>query len=209
MNPTEPKWLEWAKRLQSIAQNGLTFVHNPFDEERYLAIRQIAAEMLSEGSNAGLEKVLDLLSREVGYATPKVDTRGAVFRDDAMLLVKELSDNGWTLPGGWADPYESPREAVVREVFEESGYETRALKLLAVFDRSKHPHWPPYPYHIYKLFILCELTGGSPKVSRETGAVGFFREDEIPELSVARITRDQVRRLFEHHHNPHLPTDFD
>jgi ADP-ribose pyrophosphatase YjhB (NUDIX family) len=205
----EPKWLDWAKRLQAIAQNGLTFVHNPFDQERYEAIRQIAAEMLAEGSNVDFNKVLDLLSRETGYATPKVDTRGVVFQDNALLLVKELSDNGWTLPGGWADPYESPSEAVVREVQEESGFQTRAIKLLAVFDRSKHPHWPPYPYHIYKLFILCELTGGSPKVSKETSDVDFFPEDEIPELSIARVTPAQIRRLFEHHRNPHWPADFD
>jgi ADP-ribose pyrophosphatase YjhB (NUDIX family) len=205
----EPKWLDWAKRLQAIAQNGLTFVHNPFDQERYEAIRQIAAEILAEGSNVDFNKVLDLLSRETGYATPKVDTRGVVFRDNALLLVRELSDNGWTLPGGWADPYESPSEAVVREVQEESGFQTRATKLLAVFDRSKHPHWPPHPYHIYKLFILCEITGGSPRVSKETGDVDFFREDEIPELSIARVTAAQICRLFEHHRNPHWPTDFD
>lgn len=209
MTTPEPKWLDWAKRLQSIAQNGLAFVHNPFDQERYEAVRQIAAEMLAEGSNVDLNKVLDLLSRETGYATPKVDTRGVVFQDDALLLVKELSDHGWTLPGGWADPFESPSEAVVREVLEESGFETRAIKLLAVFDRSRHPHWPPYPYHIYKLFILCELTGGSPKASKETSDVGFFHEDEIPELSIARVTPAQIRRLFEHHRNPHWPTDFD
>ena len=205
----EPKWLDWAKRLQAIAQNGLTFVHNPFDQERYEAIRQIAAEMLAEGSNVDCSKVLDLLSRETGYATPKVDTRGVVFQDNALLLVKELSDNGWTLPGGWADPYESPSEAVVREVQEESGFQTRAIKLLAVFDRSKHPHWPPYPHHIYKLFILCELTGGSPTVSKETSDVGFFQEDKLPELSIARVTEAQIRRLFEHHRNPHWPADFD
>ena len=209
MNQPEPKWLEWAKRLQAIAQNGLTFAHNSFDEERYHAIRRIAAEMLAQGSNADPERVLDLLSSEVGYATPKVDTRGVVFRDNALLLVKELTDGGWTLPGGWADPCESPSEAVVREVFEESGFETRTVKLLAVYDRSKHPHWPPYPHHIYKLFIRCEIAGGSPKISQETDGVEFYREGEIPELSVARVTESQIRRLFEHYRNPHWPKDFD
>ncbi len=77
-----------------------------------------------------------------GYATPKVDVRGSVFRDDQILLVKERADGLWTLPGGWADVNESPREAVVREIMEESGYHTRANKLLAVWDRAKHQHTP-------------------------------------------------------------------
>src|SRR5512136_250247 len=137
----EPHWLQWARQLQAIAQNGLTYAQNAYDVERYTAVRQIAAEMMAAGSDTDLSRVLDLFSGEVGYATPKVDVRGVVFRGDALLLVKELVDDGrWTLPGGWADPNESPGEAVVREVFEESGFQTRAVKLLAVYDRSKHPH---------------------------------------------------------------------
>ena len=205
----EPQWLEWAKRLQAISQTGLTYAKDPFDIERYEAIRQIAAELMTVGSDAPLEKIVNLFSEQSGYATPKVDTRGVVFRDGALLLVKELEDGGWTLPGGWADILESPREAVEREVFEESGFQTRAVKLLAVFDRSKHPHEPPYPFHIYKLFIQCDILGGAASFSQETGGAEFFHEDALPPLSLSRITLGQIKRLFEHHRQPDLPTDFD
>jgi ADP-ribose pyrophosphatase YjhB (NUDIX family) len=205
----EPQWLRWARQLQAIAQNGLTYAQNAYDVERFEAVRQVAAEMMAAGSKTDLNRILDLFSGEVGYATPKVDVRGVVFREDALLLVKELADGGWTLPGGWADPNESPGEAVVREVFEESGFQTRAVKLLAVYDRSKHPHVPPYPYHIYKLFLRCELTGGAAADSGETSGAAFFRHDEIPELSIARVTPGQIARLFEHHLHPEWPTDFD
>jgi len=114
-------WLEWAKRLQAIAQNGLTFAQDPYDIERYQAIRQIAAEMLAESSGLELTAILGLLEQETGYATPKVDVRGVVFREDKLLLVRERSDGRWTLPGGWADVCASPAENVVREVQEESG----------------------------------------------------------------------------------------
>jgi ADP-ribose pyrophosphatase YjhB (NUDIX family) len=203
------QWLEWTKRLQAIAQNGLTFAHDPYDLERYKAIRQIVAEMLAQGSGLEHAVVLDLLERETGYATPKVDVRGVVFRDDGLLLVRERSDGRWTLPGGWADVCSSPAENVVREVYEESGFATRALKLLAVFDRSKHPHEPPFAFHVYKIFVLCTIIGGKETISSETDSVGFFAEPEIPELSITRVTPAQIRRMFEHHRNPELPTDFD
>jgi len=205
----DPVWLKWAKELAAISQNGLTFSENAYDIERYEAVRRIAAEMMSTQSNLDTETLLGIFAKEGGYATPKVDVRGVVFRNGKILLVKEKIDGGWTLPGGWADPCQSPSECVVRETREESGYETEARKLLAVYDRSKHPHEPPVPFHIYKMFFLCEITGGSAQTSHETTAVDFFAEDRIPELSISRTLPFQIARMFEHYRNPNLPTDFD
>jgi ADP-ribose pyrophosphatase YjhB (NUDIX family) len=206
---SEPNWVNWSRQLMAIAQNGLAYAENHFDRERYEQVRHVAAEMMAEHSDTDCRKVLDLFSGEVGYATPKVDVRGVVFRNDQILLVKEREDGRWTLPGGWADVNESPREAVVREVAEESGYYTRAGKLLAIWDRAKHPHVPPFPYHIYKIFVLCELIGGEPAASPETEHVGFFPEDGLPDLSISRVTCGQIARLFEHHRHPDLQADFD
>jgi ADP-ribose pyrophosphatase YjhB (NUDIX family) len=205
----EPNWIEWAKRLQAIAQNGLTFAETSFDVERYAAVRQIAAEMIAAGSNVEFQRVLDLLSDDVGYATPKVDVRAVIFRDDALLLVKERDEGRWTLPGGWADVGESPRENVVREVAEESGYQVRATKLLAVYDRSLHAHEPPFPFHVYKLFFQCEIVGGAAETRFETSAAAFFRADSLPPLSLTRVTPAQIDRMFEHRRHPDWPTDFD
>ncbi|ABA20397.1 NUDIX hydrolase [Trichormus variabilis ATCC 29413] len=204
----QPKWLEWTQKLQAISQNGLTYSENPFDIERYKQLRAIASEIMATYSNVEDSYVLDLFARELGYATPKVDVRGAVFRDNSILLVKERADGLWTLPGGWADVGESPSEVVVKEVFEESGYQTRATKVLAVYDRDKQGH-PPFPFYIYKLFFLCELVGGSPTSSIETEEVGFFAEDALPDLSLGRITPTQIQRIFQHYRQPDLPTDFD
>jgi len=206
----EPNWLKWAKQLAALAQNGLTYSDNEYETDRYKQIRQIAAEMMSAGFEVESKVFIDLFSRERGYATPKVDVRGAVFRDDRILLVREKLDGGWTLPGGWADPCQSPSEAVAREVFEEAGFQVRVTKLAAVYDRSKHPHKPPMPFHLYKLFFLCEITGGAATESYETTGVDFFAEDGIPEqLSISRTLPFQIARMFEHHRNRALPTDFD
>jgi len=201
--------LDWCMRLQAIAQTGLTFARDPYDIERYTQIRGIAAEMLAEASGVELKVILGLFEKETGYATPKVDVRGVIFREDKILLVRERSDGLWTLPGGWADVCASPAENVVREVFEESGFEARAEKILAVWDRSKHVTEPAFPFHIYKIFVLCGITGGGETTGLETDEVGFFGEMEIPALSTTRTTPAQIRRMFEHHRNPGLPVDFD
>jgi ADP-ribose pyrophosphatase YjhB (NUDIX family) len=203
-----PAWLEWAWRLNALAQTGLTFAENPYDTERYAAIRTIAAEMIARGMGADAGRVLDLFACDAGYATPKVDVRGVVFQGGKILLVQERSDGLWTLPGGWADVGDSPADAVVREVREEAGFETRATKLLALLDRNRHRH-PPHVNHIYKVLIQCEIVGGSPTTSHEIEGVGFFAEDEIPELSLTRNVPAQIVRMFAHYRQPHLPADFD
>ncbi len=205
----EPQWLRWAKKLQELSQTGLHYAQDdPFQIERYKAIREIAAEMFAAHSNLNRDTAQTLFESQVGHATPKVDVRGVVFRDDAILLVRERSDGRWTLPGGWADPGESPGEAVAREVYEESGYEVRATKLLALYDRTRQGH-PPHPFYIYKAFFLCKLNGGAPTHSKETDGVGFFAEDDIPPLSTGRTLPAQIARFFAHRRSPDWPTDFD
>ena len=204
----DTKWLEWAKKLQAIAQNGLTYTENPFDVERYKSLQAISAEMMATYSNQEPSYVLNLFNQETGYATPKVDVRGAVFRGDTLLFVKEREDGCWTLPGGWADVGDSPSQVAVREVQEESGYLTRAVKLLAVYDRDRQGH-PPLAHYVYKLFFQCELLSGSPLPSIETEEVAFFGEHEIPQLSLGRVLPAQIQRVFQHYRNPNLPTDFD
>jgi ADP-ribose pyrophosphatase YjhB (NUDIX family) len=205
----QPELLQWAQRLQAIAQNGLTFSKDPFDVERFNQVRQIAGEILAAGSAATTpEALVELFKRNFGYATPKVDVRAAVFRENRVLLVQERSDGAWTLPGGWADIGDAPSVAAVREVREESGYETKVTKLAAVYDRELHDH-PPYPFHAYKLFFVCELVGGTAQTSMETTAVEFFAEDALPALSLSRVTPVQVQHMFGHWRHPEWPTSYD
>jgi ADP-ribose pyrophosphatase YjhB (NUDIX family) len=210
MSMTEPKWLNWVKALQAISQTGNHFAENPYDLERYSQIGTIAAEILEAHSDLSSDEILAFTAREFGYATPKVDVRGVVFREDRILLVREIADGGrWALPGGWADVNETPSEGVVREIFEESGFETEVVRLLAVYDRTRQGHLPPFPYHVYKLFFLCDITGGSPTTNLEASEIAFFDRDALPELSVSRVTETQIHRFFEHRENPGMPTDFD
>jgi len=200
--------LEWARAVQAIAQNGLAFTRDPFDRERYSRLAELVTELLSSQLEIPPATARALFAGESGYATPKVDVRGGVFEGERVLLVRERADGCWTLPGGWVDVNDAPSEAVAREIYEESGYRARAVKLAALVDKNRHPH-PPGVHHIYKLFFVCELTGGSPATGDETDAVDFFPVRELPQLSTGRVLSSQIERLYQHRLDPSLPTDFD
>lgn len=145
---------------------------------------------------------------ETGYQTPKVDVRGVVFKDNTILMVKENMDNRWSLPGGFCDIGLSPSENIIKEIKEESGYVVVPTKLLALFDKNKHPH-PPQPYHYYKVFIQCEIVGGISATGIETSGIQFFSENNIPDLSEDRVIESQIKTLFEFSRAPDKETLFD
>ena len=209
-SPAVPKVLDWAQRLQAIAQTGLAYEEpTEFDRHRYEQVREIAAEMLAHPNGLAEADLVGVFASQTGHATPKVDVRGVVFREDEILLVRERADGCWTLPGGWADVGEAPSAAVTREVLEESGYRTRAVKLLALYDRNQHGH-PPHPWHAWKVVFLCEALGEEQgTLDPETLAANFFARDRLPELSLSRVTPRQIDRFLEHREHPEWPADFD
>jgi ADP-ribose pyrophosphatase YjhB (NUDIX family) len=203
-----PAWLGIAREVQAIAQTGLHYAQDKFDRQRYERLRELAAEMMAMGSDAAAERIMDLFRQDLGYGTPRVGVRGAAFRDGKVLMVREVHDGRWALPGGWADVNQTASECVTREIHEETGFTARAVKLCGVWDRSRHG-FPPNPLTIYTMFFLCELTGGEARPSIETSEVAFFAEDELPELSQGRNQPHQIHRMFAHFHQRDLPTEFD
>jgi ADP-ribose pyrophosphatase YjhB (NUDIX family) len=203
--------LLWAREIAATAQTGLAFSDDPYDLERYAALRSLAARIMAAHTATDATRIEALFAGENGYASPKVGVRAAVF-DDAgrILMVRETADAGrWTLPGGWADVNETAAQSVVREVVEESGYIVRAVKLAAAWDRAAQGH-PPAPFSVVRLFFVCVLEGGAPRTSLETSEIGWFGETEIPaELSVRRNLPHQIQRMFAHWREPGLPTDFE
>ncbi len=200
--------LDLARRLLALSQTGLHFCQEQYDRERYEEIGEIAAKLLALDSNRDVQKLRELWVAEEGYATPKIDVRGAIFRDQTVLLVRERVDGKWTLPGGWADVNDSPAYAVEKEIEQESGFTAKAIKLAAVLDRNKHNH-PAFLFHIWKIFFICEITGGEPRESYETTGVDFFPLDALPELSTGRTTAAQILRMYEHHLKREMGTEFD
>jgi ADP-ribose pyrophosphatase YjhB (NUDIX family) len=203
-----PRWLDWARELQALAQTGLTFSTGSYDTIRYRRLMEIAAEITA--GQAGLEKrtLQETFLAQPGYATPKVDVRGAVMREGRILLVQERQDGLWCMPGGWADVGDKPSAMVVRETEEESGFIVEARKVIGVFDANRGGV-PLEFFHAYKIVFLCELIGGEARPSDETAAVDFFDFDCLPPLSRARTNKRHLAEVRAHLQDPLRPACFD
>ena len=209
---TEASWVGWVARLQAIAEAGLELTDGPYDRERYAALRALATEIaaahLELPSPAERMALDELLAGDGGYPTPKVDVRALVRRDGEVLLVREQADGRWSLPGGWADVGWSPAAMVEREVAEESGFQVRARRLLALWDRSRH-NPGPFPWSVYKVAVACDLLGGNARPSIETLDAGWFPPGALPDLSTPRTTEAQIVRLVTLDDHPELPPELD
>ncbi len=203
-----PRWLEWAREIQALSQTGIHYSENDYHRERYQRLTEIAAEIVNEHTGLGISSLTRTFQAQKGYATPKIDVRGAVFKGDKLLLVRERQDNGWTLPGGWADVGDVPSQAAEREVLEEAGFRVKARKVIGVYDANRVG--PLEIFHAFKLVFQCELIDGEARPSNETSEVAFFGENEIPpDLSGERTKPRQIRDAFAALENPAASTIYD
>jgi ADP-ribose pyrophosphatase YjhB (NUDIX family) len=203
-----PRWLEWAREIQALSQTGLTYNHDEYNVQRYRRLMEIAAEIVQAHTGQPKEPWLENFLAQPGYATPKVDVRGAIVRRGKILLVQERADELWCMPGGWADVGETPAEMVVREVWEESGFEVEARRVIGIYDANRSGT-PLEFFHAYKIVFLCEITGGKARPSEETLAVDFFAFDDLPPLSSERTNERHLRDVSNRLHNNLQPVVFD
>jgi ADP-ribose pyrophosphatase YjhB (NUDIX family) len=203
-----PAWLRWAREIQALSQTGLHYSQDHFNTERYQRLMEIAAEIMSLHTSLDKTEVLENLLLQPGYATPKVDVRGAVVQEGKILLVQERSDKAWCLPGGWADVGEAPSAMVEREVREESGFSVKACRVIGVYDANRSGR-PRTFYHAYKLVFFCQLVGGTARPSIETQAVDFFTFDDLPPLSSERTNQRHLEDIATYMKDPDRQPFFD
>lgn len=202
-----PDWLQWAREIQAISQTGLHFAENNYQRQRFQRLSEISAEIIAACTDLDYSVLIEKFDQQIGYATPRIDVRGAVFRDGRLLLVKERIDGAWTMPGGWADVGDIPSSAVEREVLEEAGFVVNARKIIGVYDANRTG--PLEVFHAFKIVFLCDIVSGEPRPSEETSQVSFFPKGEIPEMlsgerTKAHHIRDAYQTLDED-----MPTVFD
>ncbi|HYK87752.1 MAG TPA: NUDIX hydrolase N-terminal domain-containing protein [Acidobacteriota bacterium] len=203
-----PRFLEWAREIQALAQTEYHFAQDDYSRERSRRLMDVAAEIIGECSGVESGPLLDAFHAQIGYATPKVDVRAAVFQDGKLLLVRERIDGSWTMPGGWADVGDVPSQAAEREALEESGFRTKARKVIGVYDANRTG--PLEVFHAYKIVFLCDLIGGEARTSDETSEVAFFARAEIPAIFSSERTQPRhVQDAFAALTNPDCPTVFD
>jgi ADP-ribose pyrophosphatase YjhB (NUDIX family) len=207
-DPTSPQWLTWAREIQALSQTGLAFNEPGYDHDRYTRLMEISAEIIAQHTSVAMAEALASFSAQPGYATVKVDVRGAVIRDGRILLVQERRDQRWCMPGGWADIGDTPSDMVAREVREESGFEVRPSRVVGIYDANRSQA-PTEFFHAYKIIFLCDITGGVARASDETMDVGFFDRLSLPPLSDCRTNSRHIADVFGHCQDPAKQPIFD
>lgn len=200
-------WLTWAVEIQSIAQCGLAYTDNVYEIERYERLRDIAAEMLSYKTDIPVDKVKTLFCNEEGYQTPKLDTRAAIFKDNKILLVHEKNGT-WSMPGGWVDVLESIASNTAKEVREEAGLNVEVERVIAIQDRNRH-NVPVYAYGVCKVFLLCNVTGGSFVENIETTGYDYFTLENLPPLAEEKCNKEQIEMCFQAYADENWKVQFD
>lgn len=207
-NPATVQWLTWAREIQALCQTGCAFSKIEYDLKRYKRMMEIAAEIVAAHSSLQRDDLVQNFLCQPGYATPKIDVRGAVVREGKILLVQERVDQHWCMPGGWADVGDIPSEMVAREVMEESGFRVKPHKVIGVYDANRIGA-PLEFYHAFKIVFLCDILDGEPRPSDETIDVRFFPFDELPPLSSPRTDPRHLSEVQEHLKDPSRDAAFD
>jgi ADP-ribose pyrophosphatase YjhB (NUDIX family) len=189
--------LQLVKQVQALAENGLHYSENDYDLDRYQTLEEISLRMLTLITGLPAETIEVSIPERNGYRTPKVDVRAVIFNErDEILMVKERMDSRWSLPGGWCDVGYTPTETAEKEAEEEAGIKVKVSRLLAVFDKKCHDH-PEDLFYSYKIFLECEAENYEITTGMETLDVGFFGQDNLPELSTPRNTAGQIHKMFD------------
>jgi ADP-ribose pyrophosphatase YjhB (NUDIX family) len=173
-----PKWLDWAREIQAISQTGLFYAENDYQVQRYSRLLEISAQIISSHADLDYPDLVRIFNNQIGYATPRIDVRGAAFQAGNLLMVKESIDGGWTMPGGWVDVGDTPSGAVEREMYEESGFVVKARKIIGIYDANRSG--PLEVFHAFKIVFLCDIVSGKARTSEETSEVRFFSRKALP-----------------------------
>lgn len=187
-------FVKYLQRMIAITDTGLTFTKDPFDRERYEDLRSLLSEMLNQGLDIDSEEVAEVMKPTSAYATPLMDVRAWIVEDEKICLVRGQGEDSWALPGGFGEVGYSPTENILKEIEEETGFEAKVERLLAVFDTNR---FQLQSKQYAKFVFECKLLDGQFQKNQEIADLQFFAIDQLPALSEKRITTEQIEILWQ------------
>ena len=187
-------FVKYLQRMIALTDTGLTFTKDPFERERYEYLRSLLGEMLNQASDLDAEEVAEVLKPTCAYATPLMDVRAWIVEDEKFCLVRGQGEDSWALPGGFGEVGYSPTENILKEIEEETGFEAKVERLLAVFDTNR---FQLQSKQYAKFIFECKLLDGQFQENQEIADLQFFAIDQLPALSEKRITKEQIEILWQ------------
>ena len=192
------EFYDFVVKVHAIAKIGLTYSKDPYAIDNYKELNELSKEMLEKFMDVKFDKP-SMFTKEV-YPTPNISVRTLIGNEkNQILLVREANTGFWSFPGGWAELYDSPKEAAYNEVVQETGVKPEIVRLIGVLNRLPHKSDKPVPEYVI-IFEGKVSDNDYSKHCHEISDVKFFDIDNLPEMS-KKLSKAELDMIFDAYKN--------
>ena len=183
---------DYILKIQSIAKIGLVYSKDPYALTNYKEINELSTRFLEEFMDINLDRP-NYFSRDI-YPTPNVSVRTVIFNSDKtkVLMVREAALHTYSLPGGWADLYDSPSKTAKNECLQEAGAEIEVVRLIGITERTPFKSNTSVPEYV--IIFEGKIKELHKEHEYETDDVQFFDINNLPEIS-RKTTKEEIMRF--------------
>ena len=183
---------DYILKIQSIAKIGLVFSKDPYAITNYNEINELSTRFLEEFMEVEFDRP-NYFQRDI-YPTPNVSVRTVIFNSDKtkVLMVREAALHTYSLPGGWADLYDSPSKTAKNECLQEAGAEIEVVRLIGITERTPFKSNTSVPEYV--IIFEGKIKELHKEHEYETDDVQFFDINNLPEIS-RKTTKEEIMRF--------------
>lgn len=179
-------------KVQSISKIGLTYSKDPYALTNYQELNDLSTKFLEDFLEVKFDRP-NYFQRDI-YPTPNVSVRTVIFNSDKtkVLMVREAALQAYSLPGGWADLYDSPSQVSKNECLQEAGAEIEIVRLVGITNRT--PFKAPTSIPEYVVIFEGMIKELHKEHEYETDDVNFFDIDNLPLIS-KKTSKEELLRF--------------
>ena len=168
-------------KVQSISKIGLIYSKDPYALTNYKELNDLSTKFLEDFLEVKFDRP-NYFQRDI-YPTPNVSVRTVIFNEDKtkVLMVREAALQAYSLPGGWAELYDTPAQTAHNECMQEAGAEIEIVRLVGITSRT--PFKAPTGIPEYVVIFEAKISKLHKEHEYETDDVGFFDVDNLPPIS--------------------------
>ena len=183
---------DYILKIQSIAKIGLVHSKDPYALTNYQQINDLSADFLEHFLEVKLDRP-NYFKRDI-YPTPNVSVRTVILDQSRkrLLMVREKNEGAYSLPGGWADLYDSPSQTAINESKQEAGADIEIVRLVGIANRT--PFKTPASIPEYVIVFEGRLIGDLKLHEYETDDVSWFDINQLPQIS-KKTTKGELMRF--------------
>lgn len=186
------EFYDFLLKVQSISKIGLIYSKDPYAITNYKEINNLSTKFLEDFTNVKFDRP-NYFKRDI-YPTPNVSVRTVILNKEKnkVLMVKEVNLQAYSLPGGWADLYDSPSTTAKNECMQEAGANIEIVRLVGITDRT--PFKNPTSIPEYVIIFEARVIGELQEHEYETDDVGWFDVDNLPLIS-KKTSKEELNRF--------------